>query len=55
MITWHYSVIAILRLGIGTDHQRIAKLDRENEVALLPKISANVGRVSSQSLFSCPG
>ncbi|KXN90495.1 Multiprotein-bridging factor 1 [Leucoagaricus sp. SymC.cos] len=28
----------------GTDHQRIAKLDRENEVAPPAKISANVGR-----------
>ncbi|KAF8737136.1 hypothetical protein AX14_013414 [Amanita brunnescens Koide BX004] len=28
----------------GTDHQRIAKLDRENEVAPPPKISPLVGR-----------
>ncbi|RDB21013.1 putative multi-protein-binding factor 1 [Hypsizygus marmoreus] len=28
----------------GTDHQRIAKLDRENEVAPPPKISPTVGR-----------
>ncbi|KAI0085444.1 ylMBF1 [Irpex rosettiformis] len=28
----------------GTDHQRIAKLDRENEVAPPPKISASVGK-----------
>jgi len=28
----------------GTDHQRIAKLDRENEVAPPAKISSNVGR-----------
>jgi len=28
----------------GTDHQRIAKLDRENEVAPPPKISLSVGR-----------
>ncbi|KAG6832726.1 hypothetical protein H0H92_012298 [Tricholoma furcatifolium] len=28
----------------GTDHQRIAKLDRENEVAPPAKISASVGR-----------
>jgi len=28
----------------GTDHQRIAKLDRENEVAPPPKISPSVGR-----------
>ena len=30
----------------GTDHQRIAKLDRENEVAPPPKIAPSVGRVS---------
>ncbi|EAU88381.2 ylMBF1 [Coprinopsis cinerea okayama7 len=28
----------------GTDHQRIAKLDRENEVAPPPKVSPTVGR-----------
>ncbi|KAG6878791.1 hypothetical protein C0993_008090 [Termitomyces sp. T159_Od127] len=28
----------------GTDHQRIAKLDRENEVAPPAKIAPNVGR-----------
>ncbi|TFK67895.1 ylMBF1 [Pluteus cervinus] len=28
----------------GTDHQRIAKLDRENEVAPPPKVSLSVGR-----------
>jgi len=28
----------------GTDHQRIAKLDRENEVAPPPKVSPSVGR-----------
>ncbi|KAF9557665.1 MBF1-domain-containing protein [Agrocybe pediades] len=28
----------------GTDHQRIAKLDRENEVAPPPKIAPSVGR-----------
>ncbi|KAI0340666.1 ylMBF1 [Trametopsis cervina] len=28
----------------GTDHQRIAKLDRENEVAPPPKIDATVGK-----------
>lgn len=32
---------------IGTDHQRIAKLDRENEVAPPPKVSPSVGRVRS--------
>ena len=30
---------------IGTDHQKIAKIDRENEVAPPPKISLTVGRV----------
>ncbi|PPQ74194.1 hypothetical protein CVT26_004491 [Gymnopilus dilepis] len=29
---------------IGTDHQRIAKLDRENEVAPPPKIAPSVGK-----------
>src|SRR5947209_4565539 len=28
----------------GSDHQRIAKIDRENEVAPLPKISLSVGK-----------
>ena len=28
----------------GTDHQKIAKLDRENEVAPPPKVSPSVGR-----------
>jgi len=28
----------------GTDHQRIAKIDRENEVAPPPKIAPSVGR-----------
>lgn len=40
-----YSCIDISFLG--TDHQRIAKLDRENEVAPPPKISPLVGRVCS--------
>lgn len=35
----------------GTDHQRIAKLDRENEVAPPAKIAPSVGRVR---LFSDP-
>ena len=30
---------------IGTDHQKIAKVDRENEVAPPPKIPASVGKV----------
>lgn len=29
----------------GTDHQKIAKIDRENEVAPPPKISLTVGKV----------
>lgn len=29
----------------GTDHQKIAKIDRENEVAPPPKISPSVGKV----------
>jgi len=33
----------------GTDHQRIAKLDRENEVAPPAKIPASVGRVMQQA------
>jgi len=31
----------------GTDHQKIAKIDRENEVAPPPKVSASVGKVQS--------
>ncbi|KDQ60598.1 hypothetical protein JAAARDRAFT_55326 [Jaapia argillacea MUCL 33604] len=33
----------------GTDHQRIAKLDRENEVAPPPKISPTVGKAMQQA------
>ncbi|EIM82487.1 MBF1-domain-containing protein [Stereum hirsutum FP-91666 SS1] len=33
----------------GTDHQRIAKLDRENEVAPPPKIAPSVGKAMSQA------
>ncbi|KAF9228761.1 ylMBF1 [Gyrodon lividus] len=29
---------------VGPDHQRIAKLDRENEVAPPPKVNASVGK-----------
>lgn len=36
---------------IGTDHQRIAKLDRENEVAPPAKISPTVGKVRYIPLF----
>lgn len=32
----------------GTDHQRIAKLDRENEVAPPPKVSPTVGKTIGQ-------
>ncbi|KAI0781203.1 ylMBF1 [Trametes elegans] len=34
---------------IGTDHQRIAKLDRENEVAPPPKIAPSVGKAIQQA------
>ncbi|EMD38661.1 hypothetical protein CERSUDRAFT_48042 [Gelatoporia subvermispora B] len=33
----------------GTDHQRIAKLDRENEVAPPPKINPSVGKAMQQA------
>ncbi|KAF8531175.1 ylMBF1 [Gautieria morchelliformis] len=33
---------------VGTDHQRIAKLDRENEVAPPPKIAPSVGKAIQQ-------
>ncbi|KAF0456447.1 ylMBF1 [Gigaspora margarita] len=33
----------------GTDHQRIAKLDRENEVAPPPKLSLSVGKAIQQA------
>ena len=32
---------------LGTDHQRIVKLDRENEVAPPSKVAPSVGRVRS--------
>lgn len=38
----------------GTDHQRIAKLDRENEVAPPPKILPSVGKVSRPPALSPP-
>lgn len=33
----------------GTDHQRIAKLDREDDVAPPPKVSATVGKIIGQA------
>jgi len=33
----------------GTDHQRIAKLDREDDVAPPPKVSPSVGKIIGQS------
>lgn len=32
----------------GTDHQRIAKLDRDNEVAPPPKVAPSVGKAIAQ-------
>lgn len=40
-------------LPLGPDHQRIAKLDRENEVAPPVKVSASVGKVSISRVMSC--
>ena len=37
---------------VGTDHQRIAKLDRENEVAPPSKVDASVGRVCALFHYS---
>lgn len=34
---------------VGTDHQRIAKLDRENEVAPPPKVAPEVGKIIGQA------
>jgi len=45
-------LIDILSHRIGTDHQKIAKIDRENEVAPPPKISASVGKVRAFHVFS---
>lgn len=44
----HRSLIVRLIDGtpLGPDHQRIAKLDRENEVAPPAKVNASVGKVS---------
>ena len=33
----------------GTDHQRIAKLDRADDVALPPKIPPSVGKIIGQA------
>jgi hypothetical protein len=35
----------------GTDHQRVAKLDRENEVAPPAKVASSVGRVRGLRVF----
>ncbi|CAG8680964.1 11732_t:CDS:2 [Racocetra fulgida] len=44
------AVVGIERKGhSGTDHQKIAKLDRENEVAPPPKISLSVGKAIQQA------
>lgn len=46
--TWRYpSLLTFLsfQIATGTDHQRIAKLDRENEVAPPPKVAPSVGKV----------
>jgi len=45
---WSLTRVLVWRIDLlvlGTDHQRIAKLDRENEVAPPPKIAPSVGRV----------
>ena len=39
---------------IGTDHQKIAKLDRENEVAPPSKISPSVGKVRPSHYRALP-
>jgi len=39
---------------VGTDHQKIAKIDRENEVAPPPKVSASVGKVQTFHLVRGP-
>lgn len=44
----------LTRVLIGTDHQRIAKLDRENEVAPPAKIAPSVGRVCSLIFYCIP-
>jgi len=36
-------------LSLGTDHQRIAKIDRENEVAPPARVAPSVGKVCSSS------
>lgn len=40
-----YSFVTLLTVPKGTDHQRIVKLDRENEVAPPSKVAPSVGRV----------
>lgn len=37
----------------GTDHQKIAKLDRENEVAPPPKVAPSVGKVRNFDSLAC--
>lgn len=46
-----HAVHLLSPFSAGTDHQRIAKLDRENEVAPPPKVAPSVGRVWIFPLF----
>ncbi len=52
----HLAVLSFRRLifhPLGTDHQRIVKLDRENEVAPPPKVAPSVGRVRALLSLLC--
>lgn len=40
-----WTELQVLYIHAGPDHQRIAKLDRENEVAPPPKVLPSVGKV----------
>lgn len=39
-------IVGLAHSALGPDHQKIAKLDRENEVAPPAKVNASVGKVS---------
>ena len=48
-------IVRLTDSSLGPDHQRIAKLDRENEVAPPAKVNASVGKVSVPVSYSFKG
>jgi len=46
-----FATRSLRRNHIGTDHQKIAKIDRDNEVTPPPKVSASVGSVRAPHII----